>query len=101
MKTTGLIIVTALVLNSCNSIRDNSETREFDPKLVEQPLVEANRQAMLEEDSQIDRFVERYNWQMEKTGTGLRYAIYRQGNGPKAEEGKIAVLRYSVRLISG
>jgi len=101
MKNIGLTIVTALILTSCNSIHDKSETREFNPKLVEKPLVEANRQAMLEEDSQIDRFVERYGWQMEKTGTGLRYAIYKEGNGPMAEEGKIAVLRYSVRLISG
>ena len=38
---------------------------------------------------------------MEKTGTGLRYMIYEHGNGTKADNGKTAELKYSLRLLSG
>ena len=38
---------------------------------------------------------------MTETGSGLRYAIYHHGKGEKAEPGKIAVLKYNVKLING
>ena len=68
---------------------------------VEESLIKANKQAVKAENEQIDRFVQRYHWQMEKTGSGLRYNRYEKGNGEKAQTGKIAALKYEVRLITG
>ena len=33
-------------------------------------------------------FINRYQWNMTKTGSGLRFLIYKKGNGEKAEVGK-------------
>lgn len=73
----------------------------MDSKAYEEPLVKANKQAVNTEEVQIKNFIRRYQWDMKETGTGLRYNIYKQGNGPKAETGKVAVMKYSVKLISG
>lgn len=96
-----LPVALILTLFSCNSGNQNPEERRLDPKQLENPLVYANKQAIRAEDEQINDFLNRYNWKMEETGSGLRYAIYHHGNGPKAESGKVAVLKYTVRLITG
>ncbi len=101
MKIRLIPLFLLLLLISCNSGNQQEDERNLDTKELENTLVYANKQAVRAEDEQINDFLERYNWKMEETGTGLRYAIYKHGNGPKAEPGKVAVLRYSVRLITG
>lgn len=101
MKIRLIPLFLLLLLISCNLGNQQEEERNLDTKELENTLVYANKQAVRAEDEQINDFLERYNWKMEETGTGLRYAIYKHGNGPKAEPGKVAVLRYSVRLITG
>lgn len=95
-----LIIFICLTLISCNQSTEN-EKRNSDLKELDEPLLNANKQAVMAEQEQINNFIRRYKWQMKETGSGLRYAIYKKGNGPKAETGKIAVLNYSVMLITG
>jgi FKBP-type peptidyl-prolyl cis-trans isomerase len=68
---------------------------------MKESLLYANKQAVKEENEQIERFIRRYKWQMKETGSGLRYDIYFKGSGMKAEAGKVAVLKYNVRLIDG
>jgi FKBP-type peptidyl-prolyl cis-trans isomerase FkpA len=85
---------------SCNNTTE-APKREINRKTIEEPLLNANKQAMKVEDEQIENYIQRHKWKMTKTGSGLRYAIYKNGDGPKAETGKIAVINYSVELISG
>ncbi len=53
------------------------------------------------EDQQIEDFINRYGWKMTKTPTGLRYLIYQKGPGQKAVKDKVAVCRYSLKLLNG
>lgn len=94
------LIISIFFILSCNE-QVRQEKKEMDPDLLEEPLIKANKQAVNTEDEQIDAYIRRHNWSMTKTGSGLRYAIYKQGSGLKAEFGKIAVMNYSVELISG
>lgn len=73
----------------------------FDENKLREPLIEANKHIVNTEDQHIKDFIVRYGWEMQTTGTGLRYAIVEKGNGTKAENGKIAILDYKVRLITG
>lgn len=93
-------LVLVVLLFSCKQ-ESGIKEKEIDPKTLEEPLVKANKQAVKIEDEQIKRFIKRYNWDMNETGSGLRYAIYKKGNGERAESGKIAVLKYNVKLITG
>jgi len=69
--------------------------------MMSDSLVNYNRGIILTEDQQIEDFVARYSWKMSKTGTGLRYFIIKKGQGVKTVKGKVAVIRYTLRLLNG
>jgi len=43
----------------------------------------------------------RPDWEMTKTGTGLRYWVYEGGEGDSLKSGQIAEVEYSVKLLDG
>lgn len=90
-----------LSLSACRSNQKEEQPKEIDTKKLEEPLIHANKQAVKEEEIQINNYIKRRNWKVKETGSGLRYGIYKKGDGAKAEGGKIAVLNYSVELING
>jgi FKBP-type peptidyl-prolyl cis-trans isomerase len=67
----------------------------------EEPLIEANRHVVKTENQHIEDFLRRYKWEMEETGSGLRYMIYHDVEGRAAKKGMLAQIDYSVRLITG
>lgn len=89
-----------IFLDSCN-YKDQIQNEEVDEEKLEEPLLKANKQAVLTEEQQIENYIARHNWNMQGTGSGLRYAIYKKGDGVKAKTGQIAVINYSVELITG
>ncbi len=89
-----------IMIVSCNQKVEDEKMRK-DLTELEEPLLKANKQAVVVEQEQIDNFIKRYKWQMNETGSGLRYAIYKKGDGPFAKPGKVAILNYSVMLITG
>jgi FKBP-type peptidyl-prolyl cis-trans isomerase len=99
----ALLIIASLLLLFFFSCKSNTQSAEekLDEKKLEEPLLYANKKAVETEQQQIEDFITRYKWDMQETGSGLRYAIYKNGHGEKAKTGKIAVLNYSVKLITG
>jgi len=89
-----------IILSSCaNSEPDTKKT--FTEKELKEPLIEANKKAIVTEDQQIKDFIARNRWDVKETGTGLRYRIYESGSGERAEIGKIAIISYKVSLLNG
>ena len=88
-----------LIFYSCNSPQESN--REPDRQQVREGLLGANVMLIDAEEQEIKDFIERYGWEMEETGSGLRYMIYEKGDGPRSETGNIAVFHYSIRLITG
>ncbi|MFW5793224.1 MAG: FKBP-type peptidyl-prolyl cis-trans isomerase [Bacteroidota bacterium] len=87
-------------LNACNSKDDkNSELPE--KKEIEEKMIGANRLLLGVEEQEILDFIDRYNWDVKETGSGLKYDIYHHGNGKKAEEGLTAVINYEISLLTG
>lgn len=99
MKNWSLIIV-GMLLFACNGEEQNSNV-ELDPNQVKEALIAANKTAAEEESLQIDGYVRRRKLDVITTGTGLRYQIYKKGDGEKAAIGKRAVVAYEVSLIDG
>ena len=48
-----------------------------------------------------NQFVERNQWEMTTSESGLRYFIYKEGTGDKAEPGMKAMVEYSISLLDG
>ncbi len=88
-----------LLIISCGN--PTSPKQNHDPSELKETLMEVNKNLVKSEDRVIDAYIKRYGWEMEKTGTGLRYMIYEHGNGEKAMTGKIANLDYKVSLLDG
>jgi FKBP-type peptidyl-prolyl cis-trans isomerase len=68
---------------------------------LKEPLIDENIKITTEERRLIERYIDRHNWKMEETGTGLRYMIYQQGYGVKAEKGMTATVEYEIALTDG
>ena len=94
-----IYIVLALLFVACSG--DVETEIPIDMKQLQEDLVEANKKALKVESNQIDEYIERKGLEVIKTPTGLRYGIYKKGNG----EGKIilgqkAVVKYTVSLLN-
>ncbi|MFC2107751.1 FKBP-type peptidyl-prolyl cis-trans isomerase [Bacteroidota bacterium] len=68
---------------------------------MKEPLIEVNKHVVKTEDQHIQDFILRYKWPVKETGSGLRYYIYEDGNGQKAEINNIASLNYTLKSITG
>ena len=99
MKIQIFLIISAFLMLSCGS--QSAENRQPDKKEIRENLLGANVYLIDAEDQEIRDFIDRHSWEMEATGSGLRYMIYHEGTGPKAEKDHIAHLHYSISLITG
>lgn len=94
----AIFFITALA--SCSSKNTNTKNAQA-VHLTEKQLIEFNKKLLNQEDHEIDNFIKQQGWKMKQTNTGLRYMILKHGKGPKAKEGKIATIAYSVGLLNG
>ncbi len=92
----GLLL---MLLSACD--QRSTPKKDLDPSVYKEPLIEANKHVVNAENEQIDRLLARYNWDMQETGTGLRYMIYEKGDGARVKELDLISLEYTVKLISG
>lgn len=68
---------------------------------LEEALLESNIYLAEQEEEAIDDFIARYGWEMQKTGSGLRYIMHEEGEGKLASYGDIAIIDYEIYLITG
>ena len=94
-----ILVVLAFSLASCNGDGDGSQEVRY--KDIKEPLIKENIKITREEQRLIDRFIERRQWEMEETGTGLKYMIYQKGAGLLAKPGMRATVEYEITLLDG
>lgn len=94
-----LICIFFLLFASCQQKKQDKP--HINPYQYKHQLIEANRILSVSEDVQIDDYIARKGWKMQKTQTGLRYWIYKKGTGQQVQMMDIVRLRYRVELING
>jgi len=87
------------MLFSCSDQKEKQVEKKEVSSL--ESLEKANRYLVRTELEDIENYVRRHGWKMQETGTGLKIMIYNQGNGERAEKGKIAVINYQTFLLNG
>jgi len=95
----GIIFIANLI--ACVESRPKVEKDQLDDQQIEESLLKANRYLVRSEEEDINDFIRRYGWKMDKSGTGLRYAIEETGRGNKVSYGQLVTLEYSVKLLTG
>jgi FKBP-type peptidyl-prolyl cis-trans isomerase FkpA len=93
------IITVIIFAAACN--RSGEQQKQPERQLMRENLVGANAILVDKEDQEIKDFISRYGWEMQQTGTGLRYMIYEHGSGERARKDNIAIFHYTLRLITG
>lgn len=95
-----LASIMAATLVSCgDSQTERGVTVQKEPAL---DVLERTNVLLIEtENQEIEDFIDRYGWQMTNTGTGLRYQIYKSGEGESVRPGHLALLDYQVFLLNG
>ncbi len=94
-----IVLFCSLIVSCSQSVPSDSQT--LNSGHLKEELIEANKSTVNTEDRHIEDFIQRRGWKMQTSGTGLRYMITEWGNGRQAAKGRIAVLEFKTRLITG
>ncbi len=95
-----ILFLLVMELFACRQADDRKE-RKVGQKEIRESLIKANKNIVKTEEQEIKDFLRRYDWEVEKTGSGLRYLIVKDGEGKKGETGRIASIAYSVQFLTG
>jgi FKBP-type peptidyl-prolyl cis-trans isomerase len=68
---------------------------------IKERLINANKIIVDKESEEIDDYILRHHLKMNTSGTGLRYLIYEEGNGPGAKSNQQVSVSYSLYLLDG
>ncbi|MBI4931527.1 MAG: FKBP-type peptidyl-prolyl cis-trans isomerase [Bacteroidetes bacterium] len=89
-----------LFLFSCGT-ENVKPKQKANPSQFKEQLVKVNKYEMEKESDEINQYIARHNWTMEKTGTGLRYLFLKQGTGDSARSGDNVKVNYKISLFDG
>lgn len=95
------ILFSLFCLLSCGQKQNEKKQKELIDGSYDKELEGAHQLYTMSEDEQISDYAMRQGWDMQKTGTGLRYLIYKKGNGKKTELETIARFSFTTTLING
>lgn len=98
-----LTSLTVITIYSCNNVEDGTVAVEqtIPKKDIKKKIESANKMYVKRESDEIDQYVKFHEWNMTKTGTGLRYMIIKKGNGKTVLPGMEATITYKVKLLDG
>jgi FKBP-type peptidyl-prolyl cis-trans isomerase len=68
---------------------------------TQQQLLDVNKRIAHENSQAIDEYTNRHHWVVQRTGTGLRYFIYKKGEGKEIKKGSNVTFRYYLSLMDG
>jgi FKBP-type peptidyl-prolyl cis-trans isomerase len=91
-------LVIVLMLTSCHN---NSDEQKLSDEQIKDRMANVNKILVRDEAKDIDDFIARHQWKMEKTGTGLRYDIYIKANGAQPVEKDTVTISYHLFLLDG
>lgn len=96
-----IFILLATIAIACNNQGSEKEPVIADYVALEKQMLKINSDLVALEDSIINVFIEHNDWDMEESGTGLRWMIVEKGQGEKAITGQRVNLEYKVYFLDG
>ena len=89
----------AVFLLSCGN--DVKPKKKSDPLQFKQALEKVNKYEVEKQSDEINQYMTRHGWKMQKTGTGLRYMFVAHGNGAQPQSGDFVKVNYRISLLDG
>lgn len=85
---------------SCGN-ENTQPAQPTDLSKYKEQLVKANKYMVEKEMDEINQYIVRHGWTMEKTGTGLCYMFLKKGSGETAQSGDMVKVNYLISLLDG
>jgi len=82
---------TGSVVSSSDEVKEDKDA----------PYVEGNKNIMRRENEEMQMFIQRYGWQMQRTPTGLYVEVLEPGSGELFKENDRVAMAYKTFLLSG
>ena len=79
----------------------NEQKKEISGDVLSERMVQVNKILVQKESKQIDEFIAGKKWTMNSTGSGLRYEIYKNGNGNIPIPGNRVAVVYQIFKFDG
>jgi FKBP-type peptidyl-prolyl cis-trans isomerase FkpA len=95
----GLLLILSLLLSGCRKEVKTVSDDEY--RKTKEALVGVNRMLVRKDAEKIKAYINRHNWNMEQTASGLWYMIIREGYGKPARTGEKISLNYRLELLDG
>lgn len=94
-----LVFCIAFLFSSCS---DENEDKDKNIQWSKEKSSNFAKEMAIEEEIDIKLFLEQHkDWEMTKTGTGLQYYIYKNGEGDSAKVNQLAMIKYKIQLLDG
>lgn len=98
MRRVVFLSVCLLIVSACSEDKPEVKPIHWDSK----KSTDLHKSLAAEEEVDINLFLAQHgDWKMIKTGSGLRYYIYENGDGRQAKVGDIAEIEYKITLLDG
>lgn len=98
MKVIFIFLITGLISFSC---KNNVADKRIDQSEINEKFMLMNRKLIENESKKINDFIKARSFNTTLTGTGLRYQIYKHGNGEKPGVFSDVEIIYKVFLLDG
>jgi FKBP-type peptidyl-prolyl cis-trans isomerase len=93
-----LVLLGSLFFISCQQKKQEQPLNEEE---VKEHMIHANQILIHKESEDIRDFIKRHGWNMQESGTGLRYEIYQEGKGDRPAQNSLVSVAYSLYLLDG
>ncbi|OFX82281.1 MAG: hypothetical protein A2W99_09495 [Bacteroidetes bacterium GWF2_33_16] len=91
-------VFVTVFLFTCTNKKDEEHNL---PKDYKQKLEKINKVLIDKDAENIQQFINRRGWEMNQSQSGLRYMIYKPGNGKMVKKNDLIKLNYKTWLIDG
>lgn len=99
------LLFISLLIISISACKDRTAERlpvhDQGKQVVEDPVIDAHQSLARIEETEIEAYIKRYDWEMTRTESGLRYMIYKEGYGVSPKTGDKVMLDFQLSLING
>lgn len=94
------IVLVSILLVSCFNEEPDKVEEQTEAELKEQ-LIKENKLFVEQENERINNYIARHKYNMQETGTGLRYEMLQETNGERALDEDKVQITYTSKIVNG